>query len=232
VQQEKGLAEAPPLAARPVPWNGRGRRLVEPTEWCYSEGDSRDCHGIVTPASLGYPLSVFNKNVFSQTIRYSGDSHENPNVLWGLVDADWARDIDTRQAHTGYILMMNCGPISWKSHPPDNMSLSTSQAKFIAANQAGQEAIYLRETLTSFGFSQTKAILLTLLYEDNLACVAISENPVRRKFCCLIDIREYYVCELVPAEFSNSCLCARTKWCLTPSRRACRPLRSSGTVGK
>jgi len=107
---------------------------------------------------------------------YSCDSHENPNVLWGWVDADWAGDTDTRRSHTGYILMMNGGPISWKSRRQDNVSLSTSEAEFVAASQAGQKAIYLRGTLTNFGFSQTKA---TLLYEDNLAFVVISENLVR-----------------------------------------------------
>ena len=61
---------------------------------------------------------------------------------------------------------MNDGPISWKSRRQDNVSLSTSEAEFVAASQAGQEAIYLREMLTDFGFSQTQAILL---YEDNLA---------------------------------------------------------------
>ena len=35
------------------------------------------------------------------------------------------------------------------------------------------------------------------LYEDNLACVAMSENPVRRKFSRHVDIRQYYVCQLV-----------------------------------
>jgi len=35
----------PPLAARPVPWNGRGQRLVNLTEWCYSEGDSQGLPG-------------------------------------------------------------------------------------------------------------------------------------------------------------------------------------------
>jgi len=48
--------------------------------------------------------------------------------------------------------------------------------------------------LTDFGFSQTKA---TLLYEDNLACVAMSENLVHRKFSRQIDIRKYYVREIV-----------------------------------
>ena len=74
------------------------------------------------------------------------------------------------------------------------MSPSTFEAEFVAASQAGQEAIYLRETLTDFGFPQTK---VTLLYEDNLACVAMSENQVRRKFSRHIDIRKYYVRELV-----------------------------------
>jgi hypothetical protein len=94
--------------------------------------------------------------------------------------------------------MMNGGPISWKSRRQDNVSLSTSKAEFVAASQAGQEAIYLREMFTDFGFSQTQA---TLLYEDNLACMAMIENPVHRKFSRHIDIRKYYVRELVLAGF-------------------------------
>ena len=60
---------------------------------------------------------------------------------------------------------------------------------FVAASLAGQDAMYIRETSTDFGFSQTKA---TLLYEDNLACVAMSENPVRRKLSrhIQVDIRK------------------------------------------
>jgi len=41
---------------------------------------------------------------------------------------------------------------------------STSEAECVAASQAGQEAIYLRETLTNFGFSQTKSTLLSLVF--------------------------------------------------------------------
>jgi len=122
------------------------------------------------------------------------DSHENPNVLWGWVDEDWAGDTDTRRSYMGYILMMNGGPISWKSPRQDNVSLSTSKGEFVAVNLGGQEAIYLCEMLTNFGFSQTQA---TLLYKDNLACIAMSENLVRRKFSSHIDIHKYYVCELV-----------------------------------
>jgi len=50
--------------------------------------------------------------------------------------------------------------------------------------------------LADFGFPQLKA---TEIYEDNLACIAMSENPVRRKFSRHIDIRRYFVRELVLA---------------------------------
>ena len=124
-------------------------------------------------------------DTWNQIIRYSRDSHEIPNVLWGWVDADWAGDTDTRRSHTKYILLMNGRPISWRCRRQDNVSLSTSEAEFVAASQAGPEAIYLCETLNDFVLSATKA---TLLYEDNLAYVAMSENPVRRKFSRHIDI--------------------------------------------
>ena len=94
--------------------------------------------------------------------------------------------------------MMNGGPISWKSRRQDNVSLSTSEVEFVAVSQTDQEAIYLRETLSDFGFSQTQD---TLLYEDNLVCVAMSENPVRQKFSRHIDIHKYFVRELVLAGF-------------------------------
>ena len=37
----------------------------------------------------------------------------------------------------------------------------------------------------------------TLVYEDNLACIAMSENALRRKYSRQIDIRRYFVRELV-----------------------------------
>jgi len=60
------------------------------------------------------------------------------NELWGLVNADWTGDTDTRRSHTSYILMMKSGPISWKSRQQDKVSLSTSEAESVAASQSVQ----------------------------------------------------------------------------------------------
>jgi len=57
---------------------------------------------------------------------------------------------------------------------------------------------HLCGTLRDFGHQQTKP---TEIYEDYLACVAMSETPVRRKFSRHIDIRRYLVRELIKAGF-------------------------------
>ena len=75
--------------------------------------------------------------------------------------------------------MLTGGAVSWKSRRQDCVSLSTSEAEYVAASQCGQEVVYLREILRDFGFIP---IGPTQVYEDNLACVAMSENPVRRKY--------------------------------------------------
>ena len=92
--------------------------------------------------------------------------------------------------------MLNGGAVSWKSRRQDCVSLSTSEAEYVAASQCGQEVYYMREILRDFGYTQTAP---THIYEDNLACVAMSENPVRRKFSRHIDIRRYFVRDMVAA---------------------------------
>jgi hypothetical protein len=86
---------------------------------------------------------------------------------------------------TGYIIMFNGGAVSWKSRRQDCVSLSTSEAEYVVASQCGQEVYYMREILRDFGYAQSAP---THIYEDNLACVAMSENPVHRKFSRHIDI--------------------------------------------
>jgi len=165
--------------------------------WSYSELSKYVQFPGIAHMEAAEHVLHYLRDTWNDSITYTRGSR-NPNELWGWFDADWAGDTDTRRSHTGYILIMNGGTISWKSRRQDNVSLSTSQAEFVAASQAGQEALYLRETLKDFGYQKQNA---TEIYEDNLACVAMSENPVRRKFSRHIDIRRYFVRELVKAGF-------------------------------
>ena len=51
---------------------------------------------------------------WNETITYTRGGRR-VNEMWSWVHVDWAGDTDTRRSHTGYILMMNGGPISGKS---------------------------------------------------------------------------------------------------------------------
>ena len=75
---------------------------------------------------------------------------------------------------TGYLLSLNGGPIAWKAARQGGVTLSSSEAEFIAASQAGKEVLYLRALLKGFACPQTKP---TETWEDNDSCILMSENP-------------------------------------------------------
>ena len=135
------------------------------------------------------------RGTFDKSLRFSRDC-PIVDTPWGWVDSDWAGDTDTRRSHAAYIIMMNGGPISWKSRHQDSVALSTSEAEYMAASEVDKEILYLRVILRDVGYAQTAP---TNIYEDNLACIAMSTNPVRRKSSRHIDIRVHFCRELYAA---------------------------------
>ena len=73
------------------------------------------------------------------------------------------------------------------------MSLSTAEAEWYAASEAGKEIVYLRSILNYFGFAQVSP---TMLYEDSRAVIAMTENPVNRKASRHIDTRKQFIGQL------------------------------------
>ena len=67
-------------------------------------------------------------------------------------------DGDTRKSMSGYLMSLNSGPISWKSSRQGGVTLSSSEAEFVAASQAGQDAVYLRVLLKGFGYIRYRNI--------------------------------------------------------------------------
>jgi hypothetical protein len=90
-------------------------------------------------------------------------SADDVNRLWGWVDADYAGCPDTRKSHTGYVLMLNGGAISWKSKRQGTASLSSAESEYIAASKCSQEVMYLREILLGFNCEQ---VMPKIVYED------------------------------------------------------------------
>ena len=71
----------------------------------------------------------------------SSRTEERRNNLTDWVDSDFATDPDTRKSMTGYLFSLNGGAVSWRSSRQGGVTLSSAEAEFVAASQAGQEAV-------------------------------------------------------------------------------------------
>jgi len=70
--------------------------------------------------------------------------------------------------------MLHGDAISWKSRRQHHVALSTSEAEYVAVSQCGQDVLTLREIVSPFAVPQLDP---TAVYADNMACIAMSENP-------------------------------------------------------
>jgi hypothetical protein len=110
------------------------------------------------------------------------------------VDADWGGDVDTRCSTSGFILWVGDMPIVWKSKLQSVVSLSSTEAEYVAACACAREVVWLRNLLTQVGQIQSEP---TVVFEDNAGCIFIANNvssSVRTKH---LDINYHYVREKV-----------------------------------
>ncbi|MCP3666765.1 MAG: hypothetical protein GY696_30425, partial [Gammaproteobacteria bacterium] len=128
-------------------------------------------------------------------IMFDGSQNSEP-VLSGFADADWGGDLDGRKSTSGYIFFLGGGPVSWCSKRQDTVALSTANAEYVAACQATQEAIWLRNLLAELGFMQKCA---TVIGHDNQASISMSKNPTNYGTSKHIPIKFHFIREQVQA---------------------------------
>jgi hypothetical protein len=75
------------------------------------------------------------------------DAHSTPTALVVYVDSDWVADIRHRRSISGIIFKLTGAAIAWKCRVQTTISLSTSEAEYLAASDAGKMALYLRSVL-------------------------------------------------------------------------------------
>lgn len=115
--------------------------------------------------------------------------------MQGYSDSDFATsDPGKRRCTSGYVYTLWGGAISWQSKRQPSVALATGDAEYIGLAQAARETVWLRQLLTELGLSQCAA---TILYGDNRASLALSQNPIGHSRSKQIDIRYHFLRELV-----------------------------------
>ena len=86
------------------------------------------------------------------------------------------------------------GAISWSSRIQSVVALSSTEAEYIAASRATQEAYWLRELLKELGHEQKTP---THLLCDNQGALALSKNPGNHSQTKHIVLRFHHIQEAV-----------------------------------
>ncbi|GAU24969.1 hypothetical protein TSUD_312040 [Trifolium subterraneum] len=113
--------------------------------------------------------------------------------LHGWSDSDYAGDLDDRKSTSGYVFMLGSGAISWSSRKQPIVTLSTTEAEFVAAASCACQSLWLRNMLNHLSISQKGT---TLIHCDNSSSIKLSKNPILRGRCKHIDVRFHFLRDL------------------------------------
>jgi hypothetical protein len=123
-------------------------------------------------------------------------SRETNLVVAGYSDADWAGNADDRKSTSGGCFYVGNNLVAWMSKKQASISLSTAEAKYIAAGSCCTQLLWMKTLLGDYGFSQGTMIINC----DNTSAINIFKNPVHHSRTKHIDIRHHFLRDLVESK--------------------------------
>ena len=119
------------------------------------------------------------------------------NVKWELIaysDSDFAGDKETRISIAGFVLYLMGVPVSWRSKGMKSVTLSSTEAEYVALSEAAKEVKYVYQLLMSMGVEVKLPIVVRV---DNIGAIFMSNNVAVSQRTKHVDIRYHFVREFV-----------------------------------
>jgi hypothetical protein len=118
---------------------------------------------------------------------------DDTNKMWKLVafsDSDYAGDTDTRRSVSGYVIYLCGAPISWRSKAQRSVTLSSTEAEWIALSEVAKEVLVIAQILKSMGIKVEYPIVIRV---DNTAAIFLAKNVTTNQRTRHVDIRTKFV---------------------------------------
>ncbi|TXG67955.1 hypothetical protein EZV62_009230 [Acer yangbiense] len=113
--------------------------------------------------------------------------------LKAYTDSDYVGDVDDRKSTSGYVFLLSEGAMSWFSKKQPVVTLSTTEAEFVAATSCACQGVWMRKILEKLGHPQDKR---TTVLCDNSSTIKLSKNPVIHGRSKHIDVRFHFLRDL------------------------------------
>jgi hypothetical protein len=116
---------------------------------------------------------------------------------WSLrvfCDSDWAGDSETRISVTGFIIYLMNVPVCWRSKAQRGVTLSSSEAEYVAISEAVKEIKFIYYLLQGIGIDIELPIIVKT---DNIGAMFMAQNSSSGVRTRHVDTRYHYIRENV-----------------------------------
>ncbi|GKB69929.1 retrovirus-related pol polyprotein from transposon TNT 1-94 [Tanacetum coccineum] len=104
-------------------------------------------------------------------------------------DSDHAGDYVDRKSTSGICMFMGCCLTSWFSKKQTALAISTTEAEYVSAGKACQQALWMKQALVDYGIRLDDIPIMC----DNKGAIDLSKNPVQHSRTKHIEIRHHFL---------------------------------------
>ena len=171
---------------------------------------------VLWPVVVSRPDAAYAVGVLSQFIQNPGPAHweglkriinylGSTKDLWltfggrkdtlieGFCDADWASQ-KHRHSISGFSFHYGLGAVSWSSKRQNIVSLSSTEAEYVAQTHATKEGIWLKSFISEIGGGEGKPLTISC---DNQGAIALAKDNKFHARTKHIDLRYHFIREAV-----------------------------------
>ena len=110
--------------------------------------------------------------------------------LQGFCDSDFASDKEKRISVTGYVIYFMGVPIAWRSRAQKHVTLSTSEAEYVALSEVVKDIKFIIQLLESMDVKVNYPIIVRV---DNVGAIYLANNKTTGDRTKHVDIRYHFV---------------------------------------
>ena len=130
-------------------------------------------------------------------LKYDSGTIVNFKGVWKIVaycDSDFAGDKNIRTSVTGFCIYIGDNLISWKARAQKSVTLSSTEAEYVAVSEVCAEIIFIKYLLEFVGVNVKYPITVMC---DNVGAIFLSNNAKNSNRTKHVDIRAHFVRQYV-----------------------------------
>ena len=117
------------------------------------------------------------------------------STVAGFSDADWASQRH-RHSISGFAYFVGLGAVSWSAKKQPIITLSSTEAEYVALTHAAKDIIWIHKVLKDFSFLHSLS-LPTTLYCDNQGAIRLSKDATFHGRTKHIDVHFHFIRQTV-----------------------------------